>query len=156
MAGTTIYCEGKSGSHDYDILSQVIDGLNVTIQPIGGKRGANAIIEFVEIGSGELPKKLDLNNCKSEAWKLIENAKTSANWTQEIFQTTLQKYLDKFDDKFFNDLHFLIYFQGKDFAKALTNKLREFPLKNYYRYAKDDFDYTKFKDLVELRKIICK
>ena len=263
MAGITIYCEGKSGSHDYDILSQVIDGLNVTIQPIGGKRGANAIIEFVEKGtsqsdfyllfrdrdfdcpvpeteklsfdekktycsyrttienylfdmkifhdflqeetlqkkhhlhseadvknifievakeikdyqavrytlgelrtgvsfnttctkgSGELPENLDLNNCKSEAWKMIESAKTNANWTQEIFQTTLQKYLDKFDDKFFNNLQFLIFYQGKDFAKALTNKLQNFPLKNYYKYAKNNFDYTKFKDLVELRKIIC-
>jgi hypothetical protein len=51
MAGITIYCEGKSGSHDYDILNKVIDRLNVTIQPIGGKLGAKAIIEFIEKGT---------------------------------------------------------------------------------------------------------
>jgi len=44
----TIYCEGRTGSHDHDILSKVFDGLSVMIEPIGGKRGTNAIIEFNE------------------------------------------------------------------------------------------------------------
>jgi hypothetical protein len=105
-------------------------------------------------GSGELPKNLDLDNCKSEAWKLIESANAKANWTPEIFQTTLQRYLDIFDNAFFNNLQFLIFYQGKDFAKALTNKLQDFPLKSYYKFAKNNFDYTKFKDLIELRELL--
>jgi len=42
----------------------------------------------------------------------------------------------------------------KDFAKALTNQLQNFPLKNYYKFAIKHFDYRKFKDLVDLRAII--
>ena len=44
-----LYCEGKRGSHDFDILEKVIEGhLNITIKPIGGKYGANAIMEYQE------------------------------------------------------------------------------------------------------------
>lgn len=43
-----IYCEGKSGSHDYDILEKVIAGLFVQIEPIGSIRGAGAIIQYKE------------------------------------------------------------------------------------------------------------
>jgi uncharacterized protein (DUF342 family) len=38
----TIYCEGKKGSHDFDLLGKIIADIAVTIKPIGGKRGANA------------------------------------------------------------------------------------------------------------------
>ena len=44
-----LYCEGKKGSHDFDILEKVIEErLNITIKPIGGKYGANAIMEYQE------------------------------------------------------------------------------------------------------------
>ena len=44
-----LYCEGKRGSHDFDILEKVIEGhLNITIKPIGGKYGANAIMDYQE------------------------------------------------------------------------------------------------------------
>jgi len=46
----TIYCEGKKGSHDYDILEKVTDGLFVQIEPIGSIRGAGAIIQYKEAG----------------------------------------------------------------------------------------------------------
>lgn len=45
-----IYCEGKAGSHDFDLISKVIDGLNVQIKPIGGKRGAKSAIQVYEAG----------------------------------------------------------------------------------------------------------
>ena len=262
----TVYCEGKKGSHDFDVLEKVIgDIANVTIKPIGSKHGANAIIEFVEKGtttsdfylffrdrdfdapvpsterlcfdgkktyfsyrttienylfdtaiffnfieeqnvgtiykinsendvknifnetakelkyyqavrhalgkirfsnsfnttwvkdgSGFLPEKLDLDSCKSEGWKLICDivSKSNIEWTEQRFQSTLEEFLHFFDDTFFNELKFLIYFQGKDFAKALTNKLPEFPLKTYYKFVKNHFDYKMFGDLKELREII--
>ena len=262
----TIYCEGKRGSHDFDILEKVVGNIATTvIKPIGSKRGANAIIEFVEKGtthsdfycffrdrdfdcsvptkeelyfdgkktyfsyrttienylfdislffrfvetkklnakyginaktdvrdifietakslkfyqavrhtlgqlrfsnsfgttwvkegSGHLPDKLDLESCKTEGWKLICDvvSKNNVEWTECNFQSKLREYLDLFTDNFFAELKFLIYFQGKDFAKALTNKLIDFPLKDYYKFAKEHFDYKKFKDLVELREII--
>ena len=262
----TVYCEGKKGSPDYDIVEKIIGNIaSIRIKPIGSKYGANAIIEyqekgtkksdyycffrdrdfdyfvpqseqlcfdgkktyrsyrttienylfdsslflkfletnklndtyeihteidvrnvFIEIsksimyyqavryslgelrfpnsfdttwvkeGSGHLPKKLDLENCKTEGWKLICEvvSKTNKEWTKNNYQSTLERYLEVFDDVFFNELRFLIYFQGKDFAKALTNKLPNFPLKNYYKFAIKHFDYKKFKDLVEFRQII--
>jgi hypothetical protein len=260
----TIYCEGKRGSHDYDILEKIVADKMVSIKPIGGKRGANAIIEFVEKGttqsdfylffrdrdfdcpvpekeeltfdekktyfsyrttienylfdvivfynflvenklqdkynlhsendvksvfidaakyikdyqavrhtlgklrfpnsfdttwtngSGDLPAKLDIANCKIEGWKLINNVvvRNNAEWTEDNFQSIVDDFLKLFDEKFFSELKFLIYFQGKDFAKTLTNKLPDFPLKNYYKFAKKYFDYKKFEDFVQLRKII--
>jgi len=262
----TVYCEGKRGSHDFDILEKVIgDIANVTIKPIGSKYGANAIIEFVEKGtttsdfylffrdrdfdfpvpsteklcfdgkktyfsyrttienylfdtslfftfieeqnlgtiykinsendvknifietakelkyyqvvrhalgkirfpnsfnttwvkegSGNLPEKLDLETCRTEGWNLVCDvvSKGTLAWTEDNYQSALVEFLNLFDYNFFNELKFLIYFQGKDFAKALTNKLPEFPLKTYYKFAKDQFDYKKFGDLKELKEII--
>lgn len=258
-----LYCEGKRGSHDFDILEKVIDGyLNITIKPIGGKYGANAIMEYQEkngnvrsdfyllfrdrdfdkpipndekliidrktyysyrttienylldvstffhflqeqknnyglntedsvkalfikvakelqyyqavrhtlgkmrfansfdttwvVGSGTLPNALDLNTCKTNAWQLIEKElyKSQQQWTKEIFEATLQDFLMRFDEVFFDKLNFLVYYQGKDFAKALTKELPNFPIDNYYKYAKKYFDYTKYLDLVALRTII--
>ena len=259
-----LYCEGKRGSHDFDILEKVIDGyLNITIKPIGGKYGANAIMEYQEkngnvrsdfyllfrdrdfdkpipkdekliierktyysyrttienylldvstffnflqeqknnynldteesvkalfikvakelqyyqavrhtlgalrfansfdttwvVGSGTLPNALDLETCSSNAWQLIEKElhKSQQQWTKEIFEATLQDFLTLFEaESFFDELKFLVYYQGKDFAKALTKELPNFPIDNYYKYAKKHFDYTKYPDLVALRTII--
>ena len=184
----TIYCEGKRGSHDFDILDKVIGDI-VIIKPIGGKRGANAIIEFIEKGvttsdfylffrdrdfdcgvpskeelyfdgdgSGHLPSKLDLEYCQTSGWTLIQDvvSKNNKEWTEKNFKSKLDEFLELFNDKFFAELKFLIYYQGKDFAKALTNKLSRFPLKDYYKFAKKHFDYKKFTDLVELRGIVDK
>ena len=262
----TIYCEGKKGSPDYDILVKTVGTIGATrIKPIGSKYGANAIIEYqekgakisdfycffrdrdfdfpvpqneelyfdgnktycsyrttienylfdtnlflkfleaeqlnsihginteddvrsvfietakklkdyqavrytlgqlrfpnsfgttwIKEGSGHLPPKLNLEYCISEGWKLICDvvSRTDIEWAEDNFQSILKKYLELFNDDFFKELKFLIYFQGKDFAKALTNKLQNFPLKNYYKFAIKHFDYKKFKDLVELRTII--
>jgi hypothetical protein len=261
----TIYCEGKRGSHDFDILEKVMDGLNCAITPLGGKRGTNAIIEFNEKGktvhsdfycmfrdrdfdfpipyieeltfdgnktycsyrttienylfdiklffafleekklkeiyhihsedetiklfietaksikyyqsvrhtlgkirfgnsfettwtkgSGYLPEKLDLDTCKNEGAKLVYDAKYKAQlyWQHIRYCKELNNFVSLFDDTFFTELKFLIYFQGKDFAKALTNKIAGFPLKQYYSFVKEKFDYKKYKDLVELRQIV--
>lgn len=260
----TIYCEGKRGSHDFDILDKAFGDI-ATIKPIGGKRGANAIIEFIEKGattsdfyllfrdrdfdcdvpakenlcfdgkktyysyrttienylfdtslffmfvkekqldtvynlnteadikdifieaakdlkyyqavrhtlgklrfsnsfnttwvkdgSGYLPQKLDLKYCKTNGWELINDvmSKTGTKWTEANYTSILDEYLNMFNDHFFSDLKFLIYYQGKDFAKALTNRLSDFPLKSYYKFAKEQFDFRKFRDFTELKKII--
>ena len=108
-------------------------------------------------GSGTLPNALDLETCRGEAWQLIENIldKSNQQWTKEIFEATLQEFLTLFEaESFFDELKFLVYYQGKDFAKALTRELPNFSIENYYKYAKKHFDYTKYADLVELRTII--
>jgi hypothetical protein len=124
---------------------------------LGKMRFANSFDTTWEKGSGTLPNALDLNTCKTNAWQLIEKElyKSQQQWTKETFEATLQEFLTLFEaESFFDDLKFLVYYQGKDFAKALTKKLPSFPIDNYYKYAKENFDYTKYPDLVELRTII--
>lgn len=55
-----IYCEGKKGSHDFDILEKTLGELRpyIIIKPIGGKRGARAIMNYVEV-SGFSAEKAD-------------------------------------------------------------------------------------------------
>ncbi len=260
----TIYCEGKKGSHDFDILEKVV-GDFVTIKPIGGKKGANAIIEHLERGtvksdyhlffrdrdfdcpvpqyeklffdgkktyysyrttienylldvslffeflkakglsqkyqlhttddvknifitiakelknyqavrhtlgalrfantfdttwmregSGNLPESLELEICQENGWNLVQNVidRTHQKWTKAEFDSILNRYLDLFNDDFFENLQFLVYYQGKDFSKMITNKLTEFPLKDYYKFAKERFNYEAFEDLKELRTIV--
>ena len=256
----SVYCEGKKGSHDFDILEKVI-GEFVIIKPIGGKKGANAIIEFsekgtaksdfycmfrdrdfdcpvssseeltfdgkktyfsyrttienylfdvemfynfiieakletkysisniesvkdkfiesannikyyqavrhtlgklrfpnsfettwIKAGSGHLPLELDLPSCKTDGWALINDAISICNltWTEANYLAELERFVTLFNDDFINNLEFLIHFQGKDFAKALTTLMIDFPLSSYYKYAKEHFDYNKYADLVEL------
>ena len=123
---------------------------------LGALRFANSFDTTWEKGSGTLPNALDLDSCKANAWQLIENTlnKSNQQWTKETFETTLQEFLTLFDERFFDALKFLVYYQGKDFAKALIKELPSFPIDNYYKYAKKYFDYTKYADLVELRAII--
>ena len=261
-----IYCEGKSGSHDYDILEKVIAGLFVQIEPIGSIRGAGAIIQYKETEvvksdfkilfrdrdfdkpipqntileqdkereyfyysyrntienylfdtsvffsfmkqnllckkysinseedvdnrfvdaaekikyyqavrhamgkmrthetnfgtkltakSGKLPERLDEEFCKNEAWSKIEKAKLlTDSWTEDNFLKIYQNFIDMFNKDFMKNLNFLIYFQGKDFASSLKSILPNFPLENYYKFAKEQFDYHKFADLLQLRELI--
>jgi hypothetical protein len=262
-----IYCEGKKGSHDYDILEKVILGLpSVQIEPIGSIRGAGAIIQYKEkeivksdfkilfrdrdfdcqipdqpileqdenrpycyfsyrntienylfdthlffsfiqnkklgnrysitneedvknlfissakniryyqavrhaLGklrtnkadfgtkltskSGVLPQKLDEDFCVNEAIKAIEQSKSyTENWNRDGFYDVYTQFKNLFDDSFLADLKFLVYFQGKDFATALMQNIAEFPISEYFKYAKLNFDYMKFEDIVALRKLI--
>jgi hypothetical protein len=93
---------------------------------------------------------------QKKGWKLISEIKNQIdiNWQQENFDKTVDDFISLFDSQFFDDLKFLIYFQGKDFAKALTNKLSEFPLKTYCQFANKHFNYEVFEDLIQLRKLI--
>lgn len=71
-----IYCEGKKGSHDYDILELVLDGLegNWQIQPIGSKKVLKVLFKFTKTK----PSKLILNSF-SEIETLIAHFLTKYN-----------------------------------------------------------------------------
>lgn len=45
-----VYCEGKRGNYDFEILANTFAGtmVPVMLQPVGGKRGAKSIIQFKE------------------------------------------------------------------------------------------------------------
>ncbi len=266
MSSIKLYCEGKEGSHDYDILSKTIEGLGIKPIPIGSIRGAGAIIEFLERGveratfkmlfrdrdfdkaipntpileqdperkycyfsyrntienylfdehtlfnfvsekkeqekyaiqsvadakgklieaaenikhyqavrhtmgylrtgetnfgtkwtknSGDLPESLDENYCKQKALEKIMQAKNLTEvWNIEDFEKVYANFLPQFNNDFMNEMQFLVYFQGKDFASSLKKTLPNFPIESYYKFAKKHFDYTKFTDLVELRNLL--
>lgn len=124
---------------------------------LGALRFANSFDTTWVVGSGTLPNVLDLETCKAKAWQLIKDIlnKSNQQWTKKTFEATLQEFLTLFEaQSFFDELKFLVYYQGKDFAKALSKELPNFSIENYYKYAKKHFDYTKYLDLVELRAII--
>lgn len=56
-----IYCEGKRGSLDYDILEKVLGdlGQSIEIEPLGGKSGAKAIMSYLEMGDYKAAKAND-------------------------------------------------------------------------------------------------
>lgn len=259
-----IYCEGKSGSHDNDILEKILDNLrpNIEIKPIGGKRGSKAIMAYIEgqgltatsandylmfrdrdfdqpvpsqekltmdghvlfsyrttienylldsrmmfdfdiekgtglfasvsdaenlmkdasydikdyqavrhaLGvlregatfgtrwtakDGILPTMLGLNECMIEAYNLIHTAQNKTNrWNEVELRQEVEHFLSIFDNDFFNRQDYLVWFQGKDLAKSICNRLNNFDMKSYYEFAKSRFDYTMFADLVELRTIV--
>lgn len=252
-----VYCEGKAGSHDFDILEKVVDGLGVLIVPVGGKRGAKSAIQVYESGvakskfkvffrdrdfdmpvpntvslqndgsyvyfsyrttienylidfdwieayskgkswysdalkdqylnaakdikffqaarhalgkmrvatdfgtnivsgkSGNLPEDLSEDFCREKGFEQIQESIDKVDgWTRETYNRVFDEFLDLFDDRFFTDEQFLVYFQGKDFMKSLCRYLPGFSPKDYFKYAKSVFDYTAYNDLVELRQLL--
>jgi len=250
-----IYCEGKAGSSDFDLISKIIHDLNVTISPIGGKKGAKSAIQVHENGtsksdfklffrdrdfdipvpssekltsdtyvyfsyrttienylidintakeyskdkswdskslesifidaakeiryfqamrhtlgklrtptdfgtnimekSGILPEDLSEEFCKNEGYKKIEQSlDKTQTWNRKNYDLEFNQFVKLFSDEFIESQHFLVYFQGKDYMKSLCKLLPGFSPKDYYKYAKANFDYTKFRDLVELRNIV--
>ncbi|MBR3567925.1 MAG: hypothetical protein IKN94_06595 [Salinivirgaceae bacterium] len=104
---------------------------------------------------GILPSKLGLDECIAEAYELIRPIKIKTEqWTESVLKQKVNLFLTRFDKDFFDRQDYLIWFQGKDLAKSICNRLDNFDLKSYYKYAKEHFDYKKFADLVELRTIV--
>ncbi len=105
--------------------------------------------------SGKLPSSLDENYCKQQALDKIDQAKSfTESWTEAGFNKIYSTFVSKFNEAFMNNLDFLIYFQGKDFASYLQLLLPNFQIDKYYEHAKEHFDYNKFPDLIELRNLI--
>ena len=106
--------------------------------------------------SGILPAKLDETYCKNKALEKIMLAKSLTNtWDERGFNDIYNTFIEKFNtDNFINNLEFLVYFQGKDFASSVKLEMPDFPLKEYYKFAKENFNYQDFPDLKQLRHLI--
>jgi hypothetical protein len=104
--------------------------------------------------SGKLPNNLTEQECQKTVKNLIENKKAKVdNWTYDDFQTQYTHFLNVFNEpNFFEEEKFLVWFQGKDFEASLRKELGDFG--GYYRFAKKHFDYKKFPDLIELRRLL--
>lgn len=109
-------------------------------------------------GSGTLPKSLIDTDCKSEGSKILEAVFNSVKIycsppEFEEFQKKVTHYLAIFDQNFFDNFDFLVWFQGKDLMASLQ-RVEIFDEKKYYKFALKHFDYTRFPDLVALRYYI--
>jgi Protein of unknown function (DUF4435) len=107
--------------------------------------------------SGSLPSYLDNKTmCRQKAFEFIKERYVETEAPSEtVFDAALKTFCNRFDDEdFYKNEQYLVWFQGKDLAKALTLLLPHFPLGHYYRFVKKHFDYRRFEDLTELRKII--
>lgn len=119
-----------------------------------------ALRENLDLGSsfmdksGKLPSDLSLDFCKTKALEKIKETKDKTKkWGD--FETELNKFLTIFNEEgFYENLKFLIWFQGKDFAAALRKTLLDFPSQDFYKYSMKHFDYTQFADLVQLKNLI--
>lgn len=104
---------------------------------------------------GVLPSSLELDECIAEAYNLIRPIKTKADrWTESELRREVEHFLSIFDNDFFNNQDYLVWFQGKDLAKSICNRLNQYDMNSYYKFAKSRFNYMRFADLVELRKIV--
>ncbi len=109
--------------------------------------------------SGSLPYPLEdkVRYRQKALEKVKETSLSSEIFIQETFEATLDTFCTRFDkEDFYLTSQYLIWFQGKDFAKSLSLMLPQFPMAHYYKFAKKYFDYNLFEDLVELREIITK
>ena len=108
-------------------------------------------------GSGHLPEKLTFDACKQAAMDLINAHQQD---TQTISVSTFEAHLTAFQQQFSEEAfieqgQYLVYFHGKDLMKRVSQQIgAAFPVRLYYRYALDHFDYKQFPDLVELREWI--
>lgn len=106
-----IYCEGKKGSHDYDILEKVVSDLSVSIQPIGSKKGAGSAIQVYEQLAEKSDEYLFFRDRDFDAPVPSTASLFVNNYTYYSYRTTIENYL-------FNATHFY------DFVveKKLQNK----------------------------------
>lgn len=112
---------------------------------------------WIKGNSGSLPYPLDdkVRYRQKALDKVKETSTRTEVLTEEMFDATFEAFCTRFDtEDFYLASQYLIWFQGKDFAKSLSLTLPQFPMVQYYKFAKQYFDYKQFEDLVELREII--
>lgn len=108
-------------------------------------------------GSGDLPDELSRGHCLNEAIRLVQAAANQADsYTQETITKSYEQFLERFDDEFFQNNSYLIWFNAKDLEALLKPKLfqTDFSFKAYYTNSISRFEYDQFPDLVELRDIL--
>jgi hypothetical protein len=122
-----IYCEGKSGSPDFDLLSKVIFGLNVQIVPIGGKMGAKSSIQVREEGLSKSDFKMFFRDRDFDApVPESERLQNDGSYVYYSYRTTIENYLLDFET--FNE-----YSDGKPWYS--------YNLKNIYLQAASEIKF---------------
>jgi hypothetical protein len=89
-----IYCEGKKGSHDYDVLDKVLSDLNISIQPIGSKKGAGSAIQVYEqLAVDRSDAYLFFRDRDFDAPVPLKPALVEHKFTYYSYRTTIENYL---------------------------------------------------------------
>ena len=112
---------------------------------------------WIKGNSGSLPYEMvDKLACRQKAFDFVKSLYSESEApTEAAFDALLDTFCERFETAaFYAQAQYLIWFQGKDFAKSLSLLLPQCPIKDYYLFAKKHFDYTRFDDLVEFQKII--
>lgn len=108
--------------------------------------------------SGKLPTDLNLEFCKKKAMEEISKKQNKVNgWTLEKLEEILLPFIRRFDTPdFYEGMEYLIWFQGKDFARQLRSTIHEGEafIDEYYKFAKNNIDFKSFPDLNQLREKI--
>ncbi|MCD8486443.1 MAG: DUF4435 domain-containing protein [Desertifilum sp.] len=105
-------------------------------------------------GSGKLPSSLLLQDCQTEALRLIQEFRQAVDTvTQERFETSLATYQQKFSQpEFWLHQEYLIWFHGKDIQKAMQkHQPRYIALNAFFNWAVSRVDISQHPDLVELQ-----
>ncbi|MCO6478260.1 MAG: DUF4435 domain-containing protein [Phaeodactylibacter sp.] len=100
--------------------------------------------------SGDLPDDLSREHCLNEAIQLVQYAASQASsYTIEAITKSFERFLERFDEEFFQNESYLIWFNAKDLQTLLKPKLfvTDFSFKGYYKYSLEHFQYTQFPDL---------
>ncbi|MEM6273276.1 MAG: hypothetical protein AAF998_27965 [Bacteroidota bacterium] len=151
------------GDCDLRTLTQVVPaGVSVTRR--AGKYGMRAFIQGYRQAKGEALKTRRANRIgttrthnRNQVWTLLQNylaeAQSIVDKTQ--FEDLYRRYCSMFDDQFIATRKYLTWFQAKDQQKQMTGKLApftaNFPWKSDYKTVIDQFEYSQYPDLVELR-----
>lgn len=107
--------------------------------------------------SGNLPDNLSREHSLNEAIQLVHAAAEQASYyTREVITESFERFLERFDDDFFKNDSYLIWFNAKDLVALLKSRLfvTDFSFKGYYKYSIEKFQYEQFPDLVELKNIL--
>ncbi|MGK7902334.1 MAG: hypothetical protein AB4352_13140 [Hormoscilla sp.] len=105
-------------------------------------------------GSGKLPASLVLQDCRTEAFKLIDQFRQDIGTiTGDRFEESLAIYQQQFArSEFWEQRQYLIWFHGKDIQKAMQIQEPDYiSIKRFFDWAITQLDITQHSDLVELR-----
>ncbi|NES73451.1 MAG: hypothetical protein F6K24_53810 [Okeania sp. SIO2D1] len=105
-------------------------------------------------GSGQLPKSLDLLDCKNQAIELIKQFRKGVNTvTQERFEESFEKYQQQFaQEELWEQKQYLIWFHGKDIQKEMQRQKSQYiSLNNFGDWAVANIDIDRYPDLRELQ-----
>lgn len=92
-----VYCEGKAGSSDFDLLSKVVTGLTVQIVPIGGKMGAKSAIQVREEGLSKSDFMLFFRDRDFDApVPDTERLQSDGSYVYFSYRTTIENYLQEY------------------------------------------------------------